>query len=240
MIEMWKSVRALSLLTGPRPRTFEGNSQTADGQAGSAPSGNVVVAPLSIAHSGAVAGPSRATNPPEAKPASMFYVAVCGAEEVPNFQSEKITDLLTCVSPEYPVWRPNWPSLKNHLIVRFHDIDVPMEDYVCPGEEDVERILHFAQRLLRRSEKGQTVRLLTHCAAGISRSAAAALLILALQYGHGNERRAVEHLYSIRPQSRPNAALVNLGDAMLRRDGRLRRAVAEKRRQMMDGIEPVS
>lgn len=152
---------------------------------------------------------------------SNFTIAVCGEEEVPEYHEAEITDILTCVSPERPVLRPNWPTLRNHLIVRCDDVEEPIEHYVCPTEEHVKQMIQFGREALQRSERGSTVRLLVHCAAGISRSTAATLLILAMKLGKGAEAAAMHHLTSIRPICRPNAVIVNHGDRLLEREGRL-------------------
>jgi len=170
--------------------------------------------------------------PPSAQAQANFGVVVCSLEEVPLHHEAQITDMLTCLGPEHPVIRPNWPGLQNHMILRFHDVETPSDEFICPTEEHVGQILRFGRNALRRCGKGERVRLLAHCAAGISRSAAAALLILAVHYGKGREPHAVRHLYSIRPQARPNATIVSLGDKLLQRQGILLRSALAFRQQM--------
>jgi predicted protein tyrosine phosphatase len=154
-------------------------------------------------------------------PQSNFNIAVCGEEEVPDFHDKGITDLLTCISPDRAVLRPNWPTLRNHVIVRCDDVEEPIEDYVCPNEEHVRQIIQFGHDTLNRNRRGTPVNVLVHCAAGISRSTAATLLILSIKMGKGAEAAAMRHLTSIRPICRPNAVIVNIGDRLLEREGRL-------------------
>ncbi len=175
---------------------------------------------------------------PSQSPPNTFFVAVCGEEEVPSYHQTGITDMLTCVSRERLVFRPTWPALRSHLIVRCDDVEEPIEPYLCPNEEHVKQIIEFGQGLLRRIRHGGNVRLLVHCAAGISRSPAAALVILSMRYGQGAEARAVRHLASIRPGCRPNTAIVRHGDSLLQRGGRLLHEVTVWRTKLAMGEAP--
>ncbi|MSR65463.1 MAG: hypothetical protein EXS18_06745 [Verrucomicrobiae bacterium] len=163
----------------------------------------------------------REESPSDRSPQNSFNISVCGEEEVPDFHGCGITDILTCISPERPVMRPNWPSLRNHLIVRCDDVEEPLQDYVCPNEEHVRQIIQFGHDTLNRNRRGDTVNILVHCAAGISRSTAATLLILSMKMGKGTEAAAMRHLTSIRPICRPNAEIVRHGDRLLQREGRI-------------------
>lgn len=71
------------------------------------------------------------------------------------------------------------------------------------------------------------------CFAGISRSAGAALLSLALWYGPGEEERAVRNLIRTRPAAQPHVDLIRFGDEALGRNGRLTHALAAIQRQRM-------
>ena len=76
------------------------------------------------------------------------------------------------------------------LILRFDDINQPMDDYVIPQMSHIKRALEFADKI----DDGS---LLVHCHAGISRSSAIALAVIAKRLGSGKEEEAVytlEHL----------------------------------------------
>jgi predicted protein tyrosine phosphatase len=62
---------------------------------------------------------------------------------------------------------------------------------------------------------------LIHCAAGISRSTAAGLILLALRTGPGREEQAYEHLFRVRPRAVPNRRMVWMADHLLGRNGAL-------------------
>lgn len=83
-------------------------------------------------------------------------------------------------------------------------------------EQDVWQIIHLAESL--RSAKG---RVLIHCAAGVSRSTAAALIMYAYWFGPGREQDAMDRVLKQRPIALPNPRMVELGDRLLNRGGRL-------------------
>jgi hypothetical protein len=67
-----------------------------------------------------------------------------------------------------------------------------------------------------------------HCAAGVGRSPAAALVVLADRYGPGREADALEDLLVLRPEAVPNLALTAAADAELGRGGALLSVVVAK------------
>ena len=89
-----------------------------------------------------------------------------------------------------------------------------------PTEEDVRRIIELAESL--RSCVGKV---LIHCEAGVSRSAAAALIMYAYWFGAGREREALERVLEQRSIARPNRLMVSLADQLLGRGGRLMEVV---------------
>jgi predicted protein tyrosine phosphatase len=106
-----------------------------------------------------------------------------------------------------------------HLIQTYVDLDRPAPEPYClwpifklATEDQVWEAIDFAQG--RDS-------VLVHCRAGIGRSTAIALAILASQMGKGAEKEALSALLTIRPEAVPNLHIVGLADAVLGREGRL-------------------
>jgi predicted protein tyrosine phosphatase len=89
-----------------------------------------------------------------------------------------------------------------------------------PTMEHARAVLEFAGDM--EKEEGA---LLCHCRAGVSRSAAAALLCLARWMGPGEEERAAAELVRVRNCAFPHEGLVGFGDVLLGRGGRLVEAV---------------
>ncbi len=107
------------------------------------------------------------------------------------------------------------------LILRFDDINEPIDDYVVPQLSHIKRALDFADKI----EDGS---LLVHCNAGISRSSAIALAVIAKRLGSGKEEEAVNTLEHINPNCRPNRSIVEMTDELLKRNGSLYKVVEEK------------
>ncbi|MFQ5757505.1 MAG: tyrosine phosphatase family protein [Acidiferrobacterales bacterium] len=93
---------------------------------------------------------------------------------------------------------------------------------VGPQLSDVEQVIDFGKQIQHEGGK-----LLVHCEAGISRSSAAALTVLATWLGTGKEQEAVDKTYAAQPHAWPNSQLVELADELLGRDGALVAVVAK-------------
>jgi predicted protein tyrosine phosphatase len=90
--------------------------------------------------------------------------------------------------------------------------------YVAASRDDVDRLVKFLQRV-----DGTT---LIHCAAGVSRSTAAAFILLCILLGPGREEEALDHLHRIATDRviLPNRRLVWFADDLLGRKGAMRSA----------------
>ena len=100
------------------------------------------------------------------------------------------------------------------LVLRMDDISVPMNNCIEPQEEHILQALSFADQIGDGS-------LLIHCHAGISRSSAVALAIIAKKLGDGKERDSVKTLEKINPHSRQNKSIVWMTDEILLRNKKL-------------------
>ena len=100
------------------------------------------------------------------------------------------------------------------LVLRFDDISEPHPKWIEPQESHIKKALTFADKI------GDGA-LLIHCHAGISRSSAIALAILAKGLGAGKEVEAVKILKKINPDARPNKLLVWMTDEILGRKMKL-------------------
>lgn len=103
------------------------------------------------------------------------------------------------------------------LILSFDDISVPMEGYLEPEKKHIHAALRFGYKIAKQT--GGSI--LIHCHAGISRSSALALAIIAQRLGEGKEEEAVHQLEMINPNCRPNKSLVWMTDEILGRNSRL-------------------
>ena len=106
------------------------------------------------------------------------------------------------------------------LILRFHDISEPNEDFVLPDEGDIRSALEFGRRFAEEE-------LMIHCHAGSSRSPAIALAILSDRLGAGMETQAVAQMFEIAEWSSPNLKVIQIADYVLERRGMLVNALTE-------------
>ena len=100
------------------------------------------------------------------------------------------------------------------LVLRFDDIQMPVDQWVAADDSHVSSALNFARQWDQPS-------LLIHCTAGISRSPAIALAVLADCYGKGREVDSIKELLKSAILCKPNKRVVEIADRLLVREGRL-------------------
>ena len=160
-----------------------------------------------------------------------FRVTICGIPELDEHCAAGVTHVLS-------IRGPNWPDPASfaafpphrRLVLRFHDIIEPTPELLAPSRDDVERLLAFGREL----GKAPGSHLLVHCHAGVSRSTAAAALILAQAYPDRPASEALDRVAQIRPRAWPNLRILEFGDALLGRDGEIVAAAAAIYRRVLD------
>jgi predicted protein tyrosine phosphatase len=96
---------------------------------------------------------------------------------------------------------------------------------------DVERLLAFGGRV--RDAGAAARHVLIHCHAGISRSTAAAAVMMA-QFNPGRETEAFLALLDMRPHAWPNTRIVEFADRLLQRRGALLDGLGAYRRALIE------
>lgn len=146
-------------------------------------------------------------------------IHVCGLAALPSLtsalQPSHMVSLLG--DGEFPD-TPESVVPDGHLKLQMHDIWHPQPGYIAPAIEHLESLLDFAQRWQQAGP------LVIHCFAGVSRSTAAALVVLCSYYD-GREREAARLLRERAPHAYPNRLMIELADDMMARGGRLLEAV---------------
>jgi predicted protein tyrosine phosphatase len=117
------------------------------------------------------------------------------------------------------VMRPRTVTSENHLVLSMDDIVAPMEGYEAPANTHVERLIGFV------SGWDRTAPLVVHCYAGISRSTAGAFITACTLNPNRDEQQIAWALRHASRTATPNARLVSIADQILRRNGRMVRAV---------------
>lgn len=149
-------------------------------------------------------------------------LTICGIEELPEHGPRAVTHVLSLLDP-------NWPELTGfqgyathrRTTLRFHDVIDPAPGMTAPTKDHVAEILHFGGELAAEAASEATRHLLVHCHAGISRSTAAMISLLAQADPREDEDRLFERVRQIRPQAWPNSLMIGYADDILGRDGRL-------------------
>ena len=167
-----------------------------------------------------------------------FRVTICGIPELGEHGAAGVTHVLSILDPEWPD-PPVFAAFAPHrrLALRFHDVIEPMPDRLAPSRDDVERLLEFGRELpeFGREPNGPVgSHLLVHCHAGVSRSTAAAALILAQAYPERPARDALDAVAQMRPRAWPNLRILEFGDALLGRDGEIIAAASAIYRRVLD------
>jgi len=117
------------------------------------------------------------------------------------------------------VQRPTHIAPENHLVLAVDDITMPMDGYTAPAHEHVQRLIDFVGAWDRSAP------MVMHCFAGISRSTAGAYVAACAL---NPQRDELQIAWDIRRASRtaqPNVRIVSIADRLLKRDGRMVRAI---------------
>jgi len=152
-----------------------------------------------------------------------FGLTVCGIEELTGHAEAGVSHLLSILDPDWPVPEA-FGAFGEHakLELRFHDVIEDTAGVIPPSAADVRAVLAFGRDL----EAEAASRLLVHCHAGISRSTASMALILAQALPAQPAEAILQHILGIREKAWPNLRILEMGDAMLGRDGTLPAAAA--------------
>jgi predicted protein tyrosine phosphatase len=160
-----------------------------------------------------------------------FRLTICGIPELDEHCAAGVTHVLSILAPEmadpeaFATFAPH-----RRLTLRFHDIIEPLPDRLAPARADVERLLAFGRELTDTPES----HLLIHCQAGVSRSTAAAALVLAQARPDRPARDALEAVAQLRPRAWPNLRILEFGDELLGRNGEIVAAAAALYRRVLD------
>jgi predicted protein tyrosine phosphatase len=117
------------------------------------------------------------------------------------------------------VERPKTIAAQNHLVLGLDDIVEPIDGYIVPCDEHVNKLIEFA-RCWDRAKP-----MVVHCFAGISRSTAGAYVAACALNPERDEMAIATALRRASATATPNARIVSLGDRMLGRNGRMVAAI---------------
>jgi predicted protein tyrosine phosphatase len=117
------------------------------------------------------------------------------------------------------VERPRHIAPENHLVLAVDDIAMPMEGYTVPAQEHVQRLIDFVGKW------DLVAPMVVHCFAGISRSTAGAYVAACALNPRRDEQQIAWDLRRASRTAQPNARIVSIADRLLKRQGRMVRAI---------------
>jgi len=129
-------------------------------------------------------------------------------------------EMVSLMAKEQAFHRPGVIPASRHLLLHMNDIAFKgTGNLVAPGEAHVREIIAFA------AAWDQSAPLLVHCWMGVSRSPAAALVAALSLVPDQDEKALTERLRAASPYATPNTRIIEIGDTLLGRKGRLVDAV---------------
>ncbi|MDC9809691.1 MULTISPECIES: tyrosine phosphatase family protein [Rhizobium] len=132
----------------------------------------------------------------------------------------KARDMISLIAKEQAFHRPGVIAADRHLTLCMNDITFKgTGGLVAPDETHVRWLIDFA------ASWRQETPLLIHCWMGVSRSPAAALIAALSLAPDQSEEQLARRLRIASPFATPNARLIEIGDTLLNRGGRLVAAV---------------
>ncbi|HEY5338883.1 MAG TPA: hypothetical protein VIJ85_11810 [Rhizomicrobium sp.] len=127
----------------------------------------------------------------------------------------KPTHMVTLLSPEHMIETPDGVDATRHLRLGLNDVAELLVSDDPPNEKHIKELIAFG-----RSWDGKTP-MLVHCWAGVSRSWAAAFILMCDKRGPGMEREIANALRYRAPHAHPNPLMVRIADKILDRGGRM-------------------
>ena len=157
-------------------------------------------------------------------------VTICGIPELPLHCSTGVSHVLSIIDTHEP--RP--PALDDyfeidHELIRFDDVVAEYPGFEACTPAHIVKVLAFGERV-HADPQGHV---LVHCHAGISRSTAAAAILMA-QHAPGQEEAAFLKLLGMRKHGWPNTRMVEFADELLKRNGAMLRGLVAYRRALIE------
>ena len=157
----------------------------------------------------------------------MLHVHVCAREAVERYGKRNVDYLISILADGIQAETPAWLMPERHLRFTFADVETESVSG-GPTRNDMMRLIGFGNRVC---SENADVTVLLHCAAGVSRSPAAAFILLAACLGPGREQDAMKKTAE-NCESRliqPNILMVRYADSILERGGSMIRVVQDWR-----------
>ena len=160
-----------------------------------------------------------------------YDITICGIPELDLHREAGVSDVLSIIDPYEPepvVFDRFHPHRRQTL--RFDDVMSRSAGAQAPEDDHLGALLAFGQAI---EQAGDATHLLIHCHAGVSRSTAAAAILMA-QHNAGREADAFLALLDLRAQAWPNTRMVQIADRLMARNGALIEGLVAYRRALLE------
>jgi predicted protein tyrosine phosphatase len=128
--------------------------------------------------------------------------------------------MISLIAERQDFHRPGLIAADRHLKLAMNDIAFAgTGDLIAPSEAHVESLIAFVRQW------DQSAPIVVHCWMGVSRSPAAAVIAALSLDPQEDDFELAARLRKVAPHATPNARLIEIGDRMLGRNGRLVAAV---------------
>jgi predicted protein tyrosine phosphatase len=151
----------------------------------------------------------------------MSAIIVCPLAKIAELSvRHKAREMVSLIAEKQDFHRPAVIAADRHLKLAMNDITFAgTGNLIAPNEAHVERLITFM------ADWDRAFPLVVHCWMGVSRSPAAALIAALAVSPQEDEFDLTARLRTVAPHATPNTRLVEIGDRLLNREGRLVAAV---------------
>jgi predicted protein tyrosine phosphatase len=129
-------------------------------------------------------------------------------------------EMVSLIAEKQDFHRPGVIRAERHLKLAMNDIGFAgTGGLIAPSEAHVAQLIEFVHGW------DQSAPLVVHCWMGVSRSPAAAVIAILALHPEEDDAGLAQRLRKVAPHATPNTRLIEIGDRMLQRDGRLSAAM---------------
>jgi predicted protein tyrosine phosphatase len=151
----------------------------------------------------------------------MTAIVVCPLSSIAETAvRHKAREMVSLIAEGQDFHRPGVIAADRHLKLAMNDIGFAgTGGLVAPSEAHVESLIGFVR------DWDQSAPIVIHCWMGVSRSPAAAVIAALSLHPEEEDFALAARLRSVAPHATPNARLIEIGDRLLGRNGRLIAAI---------------
>ncbi|WP_105437248.1 tyrosine phosphatase family protein [Neorhizobium sp. T25_13] len=151
----------------------------------------------------------------------MTAIVVCPLSSIAETAvRHKAREMVSLIAESQDFHRPGVISAERHLKLAMNDIGFAgTGGLIAPSEAHVESLIGFVR------DWDQAAPIVIHCWMGVSRSPAAAVIAVLSLHPEEDDFALAARLRSVAPHATPNTRLIEIGDRLLARNGRLIAAI---------------